>query len=1403
MKFLKYGIILILIPFNSILTKESDSLHFKESSLIVEIKNYRMEDGLPSLNVEEGIQDSRGFLWFPTKYGLTHFDGKEFKAINSEKNGLEIKRVFHIAEDNNSKIWLKSPYSTQKIDILDVKTLEVKNIEEVYPTIKNVKDSKIHFFSANNHFYLLTQNGTLYKKDENNEFKSIYITENVGKFVTSRYLRFGRNGFWFNYDEITIRYVNYDGVVKDIYKGNNLNKPELIGVDSNDNLLFTVIPEIDFGDGKSYKSIPSNKKRINQIIYKATTSGTITKIDQKLLKTTTPLTRPETRFFQDKRTGIILGISKTIGVVLIKPNLNWEVIIPPNNIENYPGISRSYALFDNLDNIWVSTRTQGIYKIIIKENRFSSYLRLKDLPRTLNEFDSKPKGIYVDKNENLYSNSSTSLYKISMIDKNKPIKILNDWSGLALTKIENKLYAGSNGLFVFNENDKVIDLYKFDFNEKQTESYKGYYSKGSDPNQNIWSVYKSKSGKMWVGINKGLFYYDFTKNKFIKFPLNEKLKNIIVYQIFNSHDGKLWAVTSIGLFQIDKSGKSIRYWKGGNNSQYIPSDYMYNIHEDSDGVFWIATNGDGLIEWNRNNKSYKVYRTADGLSANTLFSVLEDDYNKLWISSSYGLNSLNKTSGEIDTYSIKDGLSSNEFSSISYYKNTNGRLYFGTVDGVNSFDPKDFLEEEKEYNIPLRIISFNQFEDEEDKLVDKTKELVLTNKIILHSDDKFFTLQFSLLNYEDGKNKYAYLLEGFDNKWHYINENSIRISNLNSGDYKLRIKGQNHAGKWSTNQLNINIEVLTPFYVKLWFIVLLVFSIGILIISFYQYRIRQSKKEMERLETEVKKRTKKIESDKKIIMQQTIELKELDVAKTRLFANISHELRTPLTLILGPLDALLKGHYGNLHQKTKKIITRAARNGNRLLELIEQILDLSSLEAGKLIINEKPIELTKLIDRTESTFKSLAESKDIIWRVVRKFDGEINFMLDDDKFDKIVFNLLSNAFKFTQTGGEISLTVSLKKKDEIIFVIEDNGKGIPTEDLPKIFDRFFQSSTMNESNIGGSGIGLAFAKELSTALGGNLSVESKLGKGIKFILELPLKKPSLELKDAIIENEIANRVESLSSTIDEPPTTETEEDISLTQLHTVLIVEDNLDLREFITEVLSKSYSIITAGDGVEALELLNDKSNNIDFILSDIMMPRMDGFTLLEKVKADDEFKKLPMVLLTAKATPESKIKALRIGVDDYIYKPFLPEELLARVKNLLFYYEQRNVAVTNLGSVEPDNLDKQEFIEHDLLWLEKAEKVCRDNVKSSIFNVNEFANQMLTSERQIHRTIKKITGLSPAKYMREIKLKIAMELIDNDSFNSLAEISYEIGFERTDYFIKLYTQRFGIPPKIKNPYN
>jgi len=1393
------------------LANDSDSLHYVQTSNIVDVKNYTMDDGLPSNTVEEGFQDSRGLIWFPTKYGLTYFDGRNFQKLDKKSNGLRILHVYHIAEDAKGRIWVKSNYTSETIDVIDSETLQATPAEELFPSITKLDGSLLYLFSDfNNDIYIVTRKGLLYKKGNGDNFSLIHQSEFVDKLIISRALRIGQKGVWFDYDQITARYMSYDGTVNDVYLGNSFNRPMIIGVDEKDNLIFVVIRETNYGDGVTFRELPENNKIVNQNIYRASPKGSIKLLSQNLMLPTTALKRPNSKYFQDRITGNIFGFDKKMGAILLTQDGNWETLIPQTEFIKYPGIDKSLAFFDNLGNIWLCTRANGIYKINLRENHFTTHFKQEILPIALDELNSVAKGLFVDEQKHLYVNSSTSLYKMPIFDNTKKATVINDWSGLALKNISDKIFVGSRGLIELDKNGKFLNRLNYSYKTENQQAYRMHYHQGDEPNQNFWAVYKSKSGKLWVGLNRGLFYYDDKKNNFIRFTLEPDNPQMVVYQIFASRDSLLWAVTSEGLYQFDEnSGNSIQYWNGIESGISNEFNGLYNVYEDSEGIFWLATNGGGLIKWNRKTNTSKIFNIKDGLSSNILFSILEDSYNKLWISSYYGLNSIEKTTEHINTYLTSDGLVDNEFSSISYYKSAIGEMFFGTVNGVISFDPKDFLEAEKEFNVPLRIISFNQFEDAENKLVDKTKELISTNKIILHPGDKFFTLGFSLLSYEDGQNKYAYKFEGLDEDWNYISENSIRISNLDYGNYALKIKGQNQKSKWSTAELSINVEVLTPFYKKAWFKIVLILGLGLIIVSYLRYRIRLHEKERERLEFEVVKRTKKIEhdkkvieEDKKIIEKQAEELRELDAAKTRLFGNISHELRTPLTLILGPLDAVLKGRYGEIQQKVKSTITRAAKNGNQLLRLIEQILDLSSLDSGKLLVNEKVVELSRIVNEIKNSFEPFAESKNIKWYIEKEFDPSLNIMLDYDKFGKIVYNLLSNAFKFTPDGGEVSLSVKHDKNDRFLFSVKDNGKGIPSEDIPNIFDRFFQSLKMSESNVGGSGIGLAFAKELSIALGGDLKVESEIGIGTRFTLMLPLKNPKEFIDDRKQQSEqLTNtqlELENSSDLIDEH-----EEQISLEKDHTILVVEDNNDLLEFITEILSNDFKVIRASDGIEAIEKLQVTDNKIDFILSDIMMPRMDGFELLEKVKADEELKKLPVVLLTAKATSESKIKALRVGVDDYMYKPFLPEELLARVKNLLFHYEQRDIDEVGIVETEPEIVETQDLVGHDLQWLEKAERVCRENIKDSRFNVNEFAYQMITSERQLQRTIKKITGLSPAKYMREVKLKIAREIIEKDSCNSLSEVSYEIGFERTDYFIKLYKQRFGIPPQIKTLYN
>lgn len=529
-----------------------------------------------------------------------------------------------------------------------------------------------------------------------------------------------------------------------------------------------------------------------------------------------------------------------------------------------------------------------------------------------------------------------------------------------------------------------------------------------------------------------------------------------------------------------------------------------------------------------------------------------------------------------------------------------------------------------------------------------------------------------------------------------------------------------------------------------------------------------------------KKNAFQLAQQNQIIEQQANELQQLDKIKSRFFANVSHELRTPLTLLLGPINSILKK--ADVNNRTFTLLKLAQINGQQLLKLINSILDLSRLESGKLELKEEAIVIYPLIKRIVSQFESNAQLQEIELVIDYQLDPYLKVHLDVSKFETILNNLLSNALKFTPKGGRIQVICNdLGNKMEL--QVADTGAGIHPDDLPHVFNRFFQTKQANAPTEGGSGIGLALSLELAKLFNGNLSVESKLKKGSTFFFTLPKK----EVLGFIEEKEI-----SIPVKLTKEEKAIINKSTSSKQQANILVVEDNPSLRQYLQLILNEQYHITTAENGQVALEHL-EKNNNFQLIISDVMMPVMDGYQLLEKLKSDDRWRHLPVVMLTARAELQDKLKALRIGVDDYLLKPFEEEELLIRLNNLIANHKlrqhQKEEEVLRTDATPP-------FSKADAEWLEKVELSVQSAIDNPQFTLLQLSQMLFISERQMSRKIKTLTGLTPNKYIREIKLQHARTLLESRKYVTVSEVSQAVGFSKTEYFSQLYKERFGKLP-------
>lgn len=552
------------------------------------------------------------------------------------------------------------------------------------------------------------------------------------------------------------------------------------------------------------------------------------------------------------------------------------------------------------------------------------------------------------------------------------------------------------------------------------------------------------------------------------------------------------------------------------------------------------------------------------------------------------------------------------------------------------------------------------------------------------------------------------------------------------------------------------------------------------------------------LEEEVKQRTLEIDRQNQKLEKQSKELKELDAIKSRFFTNLSHELRTPLTLLTGHIQATIDNQYGDIDPQVRRQLASSKKSGDQILSLIEEILELSKLDAKATELKESPVELFPLVNRLCDMFGSYMNEKELSFQLDYKLSKNLILWMDEGKFSKVLGNLLANSSKYTNNGGEVVLTIKPinetdKDASRIQVTVMDSGRGIAEEDIPRVFDRYFQTSQSSATAEGGTGIGLALAKELVQLMGGEISIKSELGKGSTFVFNIPYIKSQVT-KDPSKKNLTGDLTYSKNETI----STTTipafiggakNDIISDKSLPTILLVEDHTEMRSFIRMNITSEYNVIEAGNGVKALGLL--EKHEIDLVLTDVMMPEMDGFQLLEQMKRSVQWSNIPVIMLTARAAQEDKLQALTTGVDDYLTKPFEPLELSSRINYVLNNYLERK-------KYQDENLDNEEeaIVTADQQFLEDVESLIKKHLDDSSLSVPFLAEELKISQSKLFSKVKSITGLSPLQYISEIRLQTARELLETKQMETVGAVMKIVGFQQNNYFAKVYKKRFGKLP-------
>ena len=1321
------------------------------------------EDGLLGGRVISLHQDKHGFVWLSTPLGVGRYDGHQFKwfnSINSNLRGIPENDHAPIVEDDEGDLWILS--SAGQIDIINTQTLEIQPLEAKNKAVSPF-DGKITDIRASEDNYIFIKvEEKWYVYHSSTNFKELDV--NIGSAFR---IQFQDDQIWLSEGDKIVAYDYKSNQKTDKFPYVEKTFLKLIHNYHGDRLLFWRFindDKIELLECKNNKLEKIYEFRTNNPIKLA--SVFVTYLPQSDIIVTN---------FDVKNQGLTVIDLENQQLVPIK-NSTDEII------------KSAYGKWGSQKGIIWARSKKSIVLLNIKKTNFYQYLTDHSL-RGLGVFDKK---LFAGK----YKVDLNNLDELEINEKNITI-----WG--ADQHIKNELWVG--------DNSSIVQLKSGNSSESKripSPLYRPFF----------WTILRTQEGQWWAGSfnQKGIYTSNFPQNdslfKFKEYNEFEEFKEIRINHLLE--DGQhIWASTPFGLYLIHKEKGIVKKYNSDTSKKFrLPVLHVHFSYKDSDGTYWLTTSSEGLIRFKINQDfeiiDFKRYAVEDGLSSNVLYSIIEDDKERLWISTINGISCFDKKTEKIQAFSKGDGIFELEFNRNSYTKSTDGRIYFGSIKGATAFYPDEVIKSD-DYNFPINITEFVTYK-KDDSLVDQTQEVQQTQKIIIQPSDRLFRLNVAMLDiYNSKKLRYSYKIKGLFEDFQPIEGNTIEIGGLPYGGYTLIVRGQSADKRFSKQELNIPLIVIRPFYLKWWFSLFVVIVISISIFQVYQWRVRQLKERKRELELLVQERTMQIrkdkaiiEKDKAIIEEQAIKLKELDELKSKFFANISHELRTPLTLLLAPMESIIKNE--KLSNNGFTYLQMMRQNGKKLLKRINELLDLSRLDANRLEVNEAPTFLYPFFKMLLSSVESAANLKGIELLFKYQLDENIQIKLDDDKVEKIVSNYLSNALKFTRKQGEIELNVS-KKADKLIISVRDTGIGILPNDLIKIFDRFYQAQPGTDvamQRLNGSGIGLSLCQELAKVLNGKVWATSEIDQGSTFYLELPLVETFAQKEEILEETVIPTPI------IQETTTTSTAQKFR----PNILIVEDNPDLRQLLTIILQDDYNVIAVENGKEALNQLNSRQDSgtlptvsnatvnpspdrqaYQLIISDIMMPVMDGIQLLKKVKTTKKLQDIPMIMLTARQSIDVKIGALRIGVDDYLTKPFREDELKARVANLIKNSQNRGQATSKNDTTIP--LSPQ-ITKVNYEWLKEVEEIILKNIDNSQFKLTDLAATMSISYSLLQQKIKKTTGLSPKQYQRSIKLHQARQIFKSGKVKTVSEVMYQLGFEHLGYFSKIYKQEFGVMP-------
>jgi Signal transduction histidine kinase len=1275
-------------------------------------------------------------MWLGTKDGLNRFDGTSFRIFRFSPDGDLRDNVFHhILEDINGNIWVATEGG-------------------IY-----IYDPRNEKFDS---FNVVTDNGES-------------IDGMVSDFVQDR-----DGDIWISVEE------------KGVFHYDFLNK----------RLKYYPMPYIP--DGMRMISLCAGN---NKDIWVFPYGLTPVRIDKETGQTSDFQLIDDPNFFYELgevRNVIfddynqLLAATSNKGVVSFNTTNRTHRILLDRDASGKPIFARAIKRVDN-ETIWVGSES-GVYILNTRDETVENLRHNISNPFSLS--DNAIYSIYKDREGGIWVGSyfgGVDYYseQFNNFESFYPISTENSISGSRVREFcsasDGKIWIGTedNGLNLFDPktgtflplSSKLRSLYTnihalyadgdylwistFSkglnrFNLKTAELVT--YTHSEDPNSinqnSTFAMCKDRQNTLWLGTISGLNSYNYETNNFTR--INE-LEGVFIQDIFEDTEGKIWVSTySKGVYRYNPgTGEWNVFEHNTSDPRSLPYNKVTAVFEDSKKKLWITTQGGGFCLFNREDETFTTFNTTNGMPNDVVYQIVEDNETNLWLSTNAGLVRYNPQTGVFKNYTVGNGLKTNQFNYKSSFKTPDGTIYFGSVDGFVRFNPSFFREPEHTIPIVFTELFINNYPVSPTNNKSLLKQSILyTDLLTLSHNKNSFSLRYAVLNYSNlSANRIMYKLEGFDKEWIDSEGNqNIIYSNLKPGRYLLTVKRNGDADNQSAeNVKTLAIHIRPPFWLSGWayFVYFVLLILGVMaLFRFLDFR------------------NQKIQRRKMRIYEQQKE-RELYRSKIDFFTNVAHEIRTPLSLIKAPLDYVIMTE--KVSDNVKENLQIMSKNTDRLLNLTNQLLDFRKTESDAYLLSLETQNVSELIRDTFLRFSPLAKQQALIFELDLP-ETDMFVQLDKEAFLKITSNLLNNAIKFCDSFVRLKAYVTTgENKEQFHLITENDGEKIPEQLKEDIFKPFVHLDKSKDKKQTGTGIGLALSRSLAELHKGILYLEDR-DDCICFHLILPVgnveKRPTELSEKAGKERETGPVKKATSGPA-------------------ILLVDDDAELLQFEEKFLSPHYNVLTAENGNQALEVLRDA--NVNLIVSDIMMPEMDGFELIQRLKSDIEFSHIPVILLTAKVNVQSRVKGFEIGADAYIDKPFSLEVLMAQIANLLQNREKLRETFLKHPFIGANSMA---LTKSDEDFIKKLYAIVHDNLGNSDFIVENIAEQFNMSRASFYRKIKGILDLTPNEYIRVERLKKAAQLLKEKTYK-VNEICYMVGFNSPSYFTKCFQQQFGVLPK------